>query len=212
MAIHESQSLFWERMIAQSKIFCDRYVDKFSEIFPDNLNGVSSSKLYSAINNCHPSFIRVEADEVTYPMHIILRYEIEKGLFDGTIKVKNLPKVWNDKMEEYLGIIPTSDSLGVLQDVHWSGGAFGYFPSYTLGAMYACQFYEKMLRDFNDNSINIIDGDLVRIKNWLNKNIHQLGRLYTPDDLAMKVTGEPLNPEIFINYLENKYSEIYHLN
>ena len=212
MAIHESQSLFWERMVAQNKMFCDRYIDKFSEIFPDNLYGVSSNKLYSAINKCHPSFIRVEADEVTYPMHIILRYEIEKGLFDGTIKVENLPNVWNDKMEEYLGIIPTSDSLGLLQDVHWSGGAFGYFPSYTLGAMYACQFYEKMLRDFNDNSINIIDGDLVSIKNWLNKNIHQLGRLYTPDDLAMKVTGEPLNPEIFINYLENKYSEIYQLN
>ena len=212
MAIHESQSLFWERMVAQNKMFCDRYIDKYSEIFPDNLNGVSSNKLYSAINSCHPSFIRVEADEVTYPMHIILRYEIEKGLFDGTIKVKNLPKVWNDKMEEYLGIIPTSDSFGVLQDVHWSGGAFGYFPSYTLGAIYACQFYEKMLRDFNDNSINIIDGDLVCIKNWLNKNIHQLGRLYSPDDLAIKVTGEPLNPGIFINYLKNKYSEIYQLN
>jgi carboxypeptidase Taq len=212
MAIHESQSLFWERMVAQNKMFCDRYIDKFSEIFPDNLSGVSSNKLYSAINKCHPSFIRVEADEVTYPMHIILRYEIEKGLFDGTIKVENLPNVWNDKMEEYLGIIPTSDSLGLLQDVHWSGGAFGYFPSYTLGAMYACQFYEKMLRDFNDNSVKFIDGDFLCIKNWLNKNIHQLGRLYTPDDLAMKVTGESLNPDIYINYLKNKYSEIYQLN
>jgi carboxypeptidase Taq len=212
MAIHESQSLFWERMIAQNKMFCDRYIDKFAEIFPEKLNGISSSKLYSAINYCHPSFIRVEADEVTYPMHIILRYEIEKGLFDGTIKIKNLPKIWNDKMEEYLGIIPTSDSLGVLQDVHWSGGAFGYFPSYTLGAMYACQFYEKMMRDFNDNLITIIDGGLGCIKNWLNSNIHQLGRLYSPDDLAMKVTGEALNPDIFINYLENKYSEIYQLN
>ena len=212
MAIHESQSLFWERMIAQGKNFCTRYFDKFIEVFPDSLNGVSVDKLYNAINICRPSFIRVEADEVTYPMHIILRYEIEKGLFDGTIKVKNLPEVWNGMMEEFLGICPSTDGQGVLQDVHWSGGAFGYFPSYTLGAIYACQFYNKMLIDLK-NVPDLIDrGNFAIIKVWLNENIHLQGRLYSPDNLALKVTGQPLNPDIFINYLKNKYNAISELN
>ena len=212
MAIHESQSLFWERMVAQGRSFCIRYFDKFKAVFPESLNGISVEKLYKAINVCRPSLIRVEADEVTYPMHIILRYEIEKGLFDGTIKVKNLPEVWNVKMEEYLGIHPSTNCQGVLQDVHWSGGAFGYFPSYTLGAMYACQFYNKMAIDLNDVPSIIERGDLSVIKAWLNKNIHQQGRLYSPEDLALKVTGQTLNPAIFINYLKNKYNAIYRLN
>lgn len=212
MAVHESQSLFWERMIAQGKSFCTRYFDKFAEVFPESLNGVSVNKLYNAINVCRPSVIRVEADEVTYAMHIILRFEIEKGLFDGTIEVKNLPEVWGGKMDEYLGILPSTDSQGVLQDVHWSGGAFGYFPSYTLGAMYACQFYNKMLIDLKDVPVLIEKGDFAFIKAWLNKNIHQQGRLYSLDDLAVKVTGQPLNPDIFINYLKSKYNAIYGLN
>ena len=212
MAIHESQSLFWERMIAQDKSFCARYLDIFVKMFPEKLHDISLHVFYSAINLCRPSFIRVEADEVTYPMHIILRYEIEKGLFDETIKVKNLPEIWNDKMEEYLGIRPPTDAQGVLQDVHWSGGAFGYFPSYTLGAMYACQFYNKMLIDVRNVCTRIEGGDFACVKRWLNDNIHQQGRLYTPDDLALKITGQKLNPDIFISYLKKKYSEIYRLN
>ena len=212
MGIHESQSLFWERMIAQGESFCARYLDVFVEMFPDALGGVSLDNFYSAINLCCPSFIRVEADEVTYPMHIILRYEIEKGLFDETIQVKDLPEVWNDKMEEYLGIRPLTDSQGVLQDVHWSGGAFGYFPSYTLGAMYACQFYNKMSTDLENTSGRIKNGDFVSIKKWLNDNIHKQGRIYSSENLALKVTGQKLNPDIFVNYLNKKYSEIYRLN
>ena len=158
------------------------------------------------------SFIRVEADELTYPVHIILRYEIEKSLFDGTLKVKDLPDAWNDKMEEYLGIRPSTDTLGALQDVHWSGGAFGYFPSYTLGAMYACQFYNKMMVDIKDIPERIEQGDLACIKTWLNENIHRQGRLYSPDQLAEKVTGQTLQPDIFINYLKTKYNTIYGLN
>lgn len=212
MAIHESQSLFWERMIAQGKSFCIRYLDKFIEVFPESLQGVTAERLYEAINICQPSFIRVEADEITYPMHIILRYEIERALFDGTLRVKDLPEVWNSKMEEYLGIRPSTDTLGVLQDVHWSGGAFGYFPSYTLGAMYACQFYNKMLADLKDVPARIEEGDLTCIKNWLNENIHQQGRLHSPDDLARKVTGQGLNPDVFIDYLKAKYNAIYGLD
>ena len=211
MAIHESQSLFWERMIAQNFYFCDYYLNLFVETFPEALQGVSSNTLYAAINRCDPSFIRVEADEVTYPLHIILRYEIEKGLFDESISVKDLPDVWNDKMEEYLGVRPSSNSEGVLQDVHWSGGAFGYFPSYTLGAMYACQFYSKMLLDLNDIPENIKGGNFSYIKKWLNDNIHKQGRLYSPENLIYKVTGDEINPDFFISYLKQKYGEIYRL-
>jgi carboxypeptidase Taq len=187
MGIHESQSLFWERMIAQSRSFCSHYLATFQSVFNGQFDGVSGDQLYDAVNNCEPSLIRVEADEITYPLHIILRYELEKGLFDGSIQVNDLPGIWNDRMEEYLGIRPPSDSLGVLQDVHWSSGSFGYFPSYTLGAIYACQF-------FND---------------WLNKNIHRLGRLYSAEDLVKKVTGEPLNPHLYMSYLKEKYGAIY---
>ena len=198
-------------MIAQGRSFCARYLDLFVKMFPEKLHSVSLDDFYAAINLCRPSFIRVEADEVTYPMHIILRYEIEKGLFDETIKVKNLPKIWNDKMEEYLGIRPPTDAQGVLQDVHWSGGAFGYFPSYSLGAMYACQFYSKMLLDIGDIPKKIKEGNFSCIKKWLNDNIHQKGRLYSTDDLILKVTGEKLDPCFFIDYLKKKYSEIYKL-
>jgi carboxypeptidase Taq len=211
MAIHESQSLFWERMVAQNKYFCEYYLNIFIETFPEKLSGVSLDSLYCAINQCEPSFIRVEADEVTYPIHIILRYEIEKDLFDGSITVKDLPDVWNSKMEEYLGIRPSSDSEGVLQDVHWSGGAFGYFPSYTLGAMYACQFYSKMLTDIGDILKEMKEGNFSNIKKWLNVNIHQKGRLYSTDDLILNITGKKLDPQFFIDYLKNKYSEIYKL-
>ncbi|KMP12547.1 carboxypeptidase [Candidatus Nitromaritima sp. SCGC AAA799-C22] len=212
MGVHESQSLFWERMIAQTKSFCVRYRDTFAEMFPETLEYVTAQSLYEAINRSQPSFIRVEADEATYPMHIILRYEVEKGLFDGTIKVSRLPEVWNDKMEEYLGIRPPTDTLGVLQDVHWSGGSFGYFPSYTLGAMYACQFYSKMKEDLSDVPGRIEAGDLGSIKNWLNENIHKLGRLYTPDKMLRMITGNPLDPDVFTEYLKMKYRAIYRLN
>jgi len=210
--IHESQSLFWERMIAQQKSFCAHYLDLFRETFPDNLNRIDLQTFYEGINASQPSFIRVEADEVTYPMHVILRYEIEKGLFDGTFAVQQLPKIWNDKMEDYLGIRPPSDQQGVLQDVHWSGGSFGYFPSYTLGAMYAVQFYNSLKKEMPDLEEQIAQGKLSLVKNWLNKNIHSQGRLYSTEDLLRKVTGEILNPEYFISYIKNKYQKIYRLN
>ncbi len=212
MAVHESQSLLWERMIGQGLSFCDHYLDAFAGMFPQNFQGVTAQSLYRAINKSQPSLVRVEADEVTYPMHIILRYEIEKGLFDGTVRVADLPAVWNDKMEECLGIRPPTDTLGVLQDVHWSGGAFGYFPSYTLGAMYGCQFYKTMEKELPDIDDYIGSGNFAPIKTWLNEKIHGQGRLYTPDQLARRVTGEGLNPDIFIEHLKTKYSAIYRLS
>ena len=172
--IHESQSLFWERMISKQRAFCEHYMELFTQTFPDNLKGVDVQAFYEAINICRPSFIRVESDEVTYPMHIILRYEIEKGIFDGTYAVSELPEVWNNKMEEYLGIRPATDTEGILQDVHWSGGAFGYFPSYTFGAMYACQFYNAMKQESPDLESWIREGRFQSIRQWLGeKNSRQ---------------------------------------
>jgi len=212
MGIHESQSLFWERMIAQNKAFCARYMETFQTTFPNNMQGVSVDSLYEAINTCNPSFIRVEADELTYPLHVILRFEIEKGLFDGTVSVDELPELWNDKMVDYLGVRPPTDTLGVLQDVHWSGGAFGYFPSYTLGAMYACQFYRTMRSELPDTGKHIEEGKFAPIKTWLNEKIHSQGSLYSPQELVQKVTSEPLNPDYFIDYLKTKYRAIYQMN
>ena len=209
--IHESQSLFWERMISKQKAFCDHYMELFTKTFPDNLKGVGSQAFNEAINICRPSFIRVEADEVTYPMHIILRYEIEKGIFDGTYTVSDLPEVWNNKMQDYLGICPATDAEGILQDVHWSGGAFGYFPSYTFGAMYACQFYNAMRQESPDLENWIREGKFQPIKQWLNQKIHVKGKLLSTGALLKEVTGEVLNPGHFITYLKSKYHEIYRL-
>jgi carboxypeptidase Taq len=212
MAMHESQSLFWERMIAQGKSFCARYLPLLEETFPQNFKGVIPEQLYEAVNASGPSLIRVEADEVTYPMHVILRYELEKGLFDGSIQVEHLPEIWNAKMKEYLGVEPPTDTLGVLQDTHWSGGAFGYFPSYTLGAIYASQFYQALMRTIPDTEKLVEAGELAPIREWLGAQIHQRGRLLSVPDLVKKVTGEKLNPEIFLDYLKNKYRQIYRLN
>ncbi len=212
MGIHESQSLFWERMIAQSRVFCAHYFETICEAFPGSLQRATVDTFYQAINACKPDFIRVEADELTYPLHIILRFEIEKGLFEDSIAVDDLPDVWNEKMATYLGIKPPTDTLGVLQDSHWSSGAFGYFPSYTLGAIYACQFYKAMQKEVPDTEKNIQAGNFASIKNWLNEKIHSQGRLYTPQELVLGVTGESLNPQHLIEYLKTKYSTLYKLD
>lgn len=212
MAIHESQSLFWERMIAQGSSFCSRYLPLIAQKFPQNFKDVTPEMLYEAVNVSQPSLIRVEADEVTYPMHVILRYELEKGLFDGSINVEHLPEIWNAKMKEYLGVEPPTDTLGVLQDTHWSGGAFGYFPSYTLGAIYASQFYHALLKALPDAEKQIESGNLSDIRGWLGREIHQQGRLLSVPDLVKQVTGEKLNPDHFLSYLKTKYRKIYRLN
>ena len=212
MGIHESQSLFWERMIAQSRAFCTGSLASFRAAFPQNFAGVTAEALYKAVNQCQPSLIRVEADEVTYPLHIILRYELERGLFDGSVAVDDLPGLWSEKMQQYLGIRPPTDTLGVLQDVHWSGGSFGYFPSYTLGAMYACQFYLAMKKEMPDTETQVEKRNFAPIKNWLNAKIHSQGRVFSPGELAERVTGEALNPAHFIDYLEKKYTDLYELD
>lgn len=211
ISLHESQSLLWERHIGLSKPFWKRYWSKVQETFTHIPNNLTSDDIYLAANVVEPTFIRVESDEVTYPMHVILRYEIEQGLFDGSIQVEDLPKVWNQKMKEYLGIIPETDTKGVLQDIHWSFGAFGYFPSYLCGAMLAAHIFNHMKTKIENLDQKIIDGNFNILREWLNKNIHEKGSLLSLDDLMIEVTGEKLNPKYFIDYLEKKYTEIYDL-
>ncbi|WP_226680169.1 carboxypeptidase M32 [Sutcliffiella horikoshii] len=207
--IHESQSRFLENMVGRSKEFWTYFYKDLQDHFPHQLQNVSLEDFYAATNRVDPSFIRVEADELTYNLHIMIRYEIEKGLFAGEYEVKDLPKVWNEKIEEYLGITPPTDTLGVLQDVHWSFGGFGYFPSYSLGNLYAAQILYTFIKEMPDFYDKIEQGDFMAIRGWLRENIHQYGKLYSPNELIVKVTGEELDAKYLVRYLEEKYSAIY---
>jgi len=212
MGIHESQSLFYERMVGQSRHFWKYAWPVACEFFPQLAKEHSVEEMYRALNVVTPSLIRVDADEVTYSLHVILRFEIERDLFNGNLAIEDLPKVWNEKMKSYLGVVPPSDKEGVLQDVHWSAGLYGYFPSYSLGAMYACQFYNKAKEEIPELEEQLAQGQFEPIKAWLGKKIHQKGSLLpSGDELCQAVTGEPLNPAHFLRYLRSKYSEIYQL-
>jgi carboxypeptidase Taq len=168
-------------------------------------------QFYVAINRVKPSLIRVEADELTYNLHIMLRFEIEQDLIEGRTQAEELPDLWNTKIKEYLGIVPTSDADGVLQDVHWSLGAFGYFPTYTIGNLYAVQFYEQARLEIPHLEDEIAAGQLLVLRRWLEQKIHRWGRTFTPDHLAQRVTGKSLNPDPFLSYVERKYGELYKL-
>ena len=209
MGLHESQSRFWENMITKSHLFWEFYFKEFKQKFSKQLEDVSFEKWYNHINAVRPSMIRIKADEVTYCLHVILRFEIEKGLIEGSIEVKDLPKIWNEKMKELLGVEPKNDAEGVLQDVHWSGGMFGYFPSYALGTIYAAQLFDKLMKDQPEAKEKILNGDLSSIKEWLEKNVHSYARTMKADDIVKKVCGEGLNIDKYIEYLNKKYLDIY---
>ncbi len=211
MGVHESQSRFWENMIGRSYTFWKCHYEELRKIFPEQFEGVSLEAFYRAINKVEPSLIRVEADEVTYNLHVMVRYEIEKALINQEIQVADLPEIWNAKMQAYLGVVPPNNQKGVLQDVHWSGGAFGYFPSYTLGNIYAAQIENAIRKEFPDLDEMICRGELLRIKAWLGDKIHRHGKLLQPAEIMKSVTGEEINPQYLIDYLENKYKEIYAL-
>lgn len=209
MGIHESQSRFWENIIGRSKGFWERYYKDLQKVFPEQLKDVSLENFHRAINRVEPTLIRVEADEVTYNLHVMIRYEIEKALINGEIKVSELPRVWNEKMKEYLGITPPNDTKGVLQDVHWAGGSFGYFPSYTLGNIFAAQLYNTAKKEIRDFDTLISKGELISIKKWLSEKIHKFGKLMEPSEIIKEATGEDINPTYLIDYLESKYKDIY---
>jgi len=204
MGIHESQSLFYENILARDRAFWERNYELLKEYADGQFDQVSLDEFYRAINEAKPSFIRIESDDLTYALHIIIRYEIEKGLFNDEIQVEDLPQVWNDKYEEYLGIRPSTNAEGVLQDVHWSGGSFGYFPSYALGYMYAAQLKHAMLKDLPDYEELLRNGDLLPIKNWLTENVHQYGKTKEPLEIIKLATGEGLSAKYLANYLQEK--------
>ncbi|ESU32740.1 hypothetical protein G3A_09830 [Bacillus sp. 17376] len=209
--IHESQSRFLENMVGRSEEFWKYFYPKLQEHFPEQLGKVGLDDFYRATNAVQPSFVRVEADELTYNLHIMVRYEIEKALIAGEIEAKDLPGIWNAKMKDYLGISPSTDSEGVLQDIHWSFGGLGYFPSYSLGNLYAAQILNKIKKDLPDFYESIERGNFSVIQDWLRENIHQYGMLYTPNELIVKATGEELNAVYLVQYLEEKYSKVYKL-
>ncbi len=209
LGIHESQSRFYENQIGRSKYFINYMIDLIHLIFP-NIRSFKSDQMYLFFNQVRPSFIRTEADEVTYNLHIILRFEIEELLINRKIKVTDLPEVWNNKMKELLGITPENDRLGVLQDVHWSYGYIGYFPTYSLGNLYSAQIANQMRSEL-DLDYLISRGQFGEILQWLRKNIHIHGSLYYPNELIKNITGEELNPDYFMKYIQEKYTEIYQI-
>ena len=211
LGIHESQSRLWENCVGRSRPFWRFFYPVLQQTFHDQLRGVGIDQFYAAINCVKPSLIRVEADELTYNLHIMLRFEIEQDLLEDKIQPDDLPTIWNQKMEEYLGIVSPSDADGVLQDVHWSFGAFGYFPTYTLGNLYSVQFFEQAKLEIPNLEHEIAAGQLLSLRRWLEQKIHRWGRMFTPAHLAQRVTGATVSPEPFLNYAEKKYGEIYQL-
>lgn len=210
MGIHESQSRFWENVIGRSRPFWERYFGELQKRFPGQLD-MPVDQFYRGNNVVKPSLIRIEADELTYNLHIIIRYEMEKLIFNEGAKASELPALWNDKYREYLGVSPANDAEGVLQDVHWSGGAFGYFPSYSLGNMYAAQFAHTMEKELAGMWSLVGKGELHPIKDWLTERVYRYGKLRTPAELIQSVTGKPLDPQYLVTYLTKKYSDIYKL-
>lgn len=210
MGVHESQSRFYENILGRSKEFWTYFYPEIQKEFPE-FDGISIDEFYRGINIVQPSLIRTESDELTYSIHIIIRYEIEKAFINGEVDVDKLPELWNDKYEEYLGVRPSNDAEGILQDMHWGGGSIGYFPSYALGNLYGAQFLHKMEQDIPDLHARIEKGELNVVHDFLKENIHKYGCEYKPTELIKKVTGEELTAKYFIDYLNKKYSDIYNL-
>jgi carboxypeptidase Taq len=189
--------------------FWEWYYPKFQEHYPEQTKGVSLEDFYKAINKVEPSFIRVEADEATYNLHIMLRLEIEVELLEGKISAKDLPEIWNSRFESYLGIKPTNDADGCLQDVHWSFGLFGYFSTYALGNLVSLQLWEKINQDIPTLDNQLRTGDFGELLQWLNTKVHVSGSKFEPQELVERVTGSKINGDAYIKYLDEKYSKIY---
>lgn len=209
LAVHESQSRLWENLVGRSLPFWQHFYPRLQELFPEQLGHVSLAAFYKGINRVQPSLIRVEADEATYNLHIMLRLEIELSLIERKIEVKDLPAIWNTKMEEYLGLTPPDDAHGVLQDIHWSQGMFGYFSTYALGNLISCQLWEKVNQDIPDLEDQIRQGTFDALLAWLVQEVHQHGNKFEPQDLVQRVTGSKITPEPYLNYLKAKFAAIY---
>lgn len=209
MGIHESQSRFWENIIGRSYEFWTYFYKDLLNIFTVQFVEVDIDSFYRAINQVQPSLIRVEADELTYNLHIMVRYELEKALIGGDLSLADLPGAWNEKMRDYIGVVPENDAVGVLQDIHWAGGSFGYFPSYSLGNIYAAQFEAALRRDIPNYREAVRTGQFEVIKSWLGDKIHKYGKMLEPKEILQAVTGEAINASYLTVYLETKYHQVY---
>lgn len=209
MGIHESQSLFWENVVARSEEFWDWAFPRLRDVFPDQLKDQDVHSFYMAINKMRPSLNRVESDELTYNLHIILRFEMERDLISGSLEVADVPAMWNEKMMTALGVAPQNDAEGCLQDVHWSFGGIGYFPSYTLGKLYAAMQWNAMQQAIPDVKNRIANGNFAPILAWLRTNIHDYGRTETPQEIIERVSGRPLTEVDFLSYVDAKARNVY---
>jgi carboxypeptidase Taq len=209
MGFHESQSRFVENIIGRSKEFWSYFFPKFKKFTGDTFSKISLDEFVYVINYVKPSKIRIEADEVTYGLHIIIRFNIERDLFLEKISVDELPQIWNEYYMKYLGVQIKNDSEGVMQDTHWASGSYGYFPSYALGNIYSGQLLTHMETEIQDWKTQIMNGNFKNIKQWLIKNVHSYGNLYDPPELIELITGKELYVEPYLNYLNKKYSTIY---
>ena len=209
LGIHESQSRLWENQIGRSLEFCEWVIPLWREFFPGKMDDVSPEMLWRSVNQIQPSFIRTESDEATYNLHIMIRYELEKMMIEGDIEVDQIPDIWNEYYDRYLGISPPNRKLGVLQDIHWCMGAIGYFPTYTLGNLYAAQLLESARNDIVDHDENIRNGMFGPLLDWMRKKIHTRGSILEPAELIEEATGRPPTPEPFVSYLASKVSRLY---
>jgi carboxypeptidase Taq len=209
LSIHESQSRLWENHVGRNKDYWTHWYPNLQADFPKNLKKVNLDKFYAGINQVGPNLIRTEADELHYHFHVLIRYEIEKGLIEGSLSTEDLDKVWNEKYKKYLGISAKDANSGILQDVHWGHGSFGYFPTYSLGSFYAAQFFAQAQKDIPKLDKKLSRGRTQPLLDWLRENIHQHGRRYEADELCNRITGESLNVDHFLSYANDKYLNIY---
>ena len=211
LALHESQSRLWENLVGRSLPFWEHFYPRLQETFPAQLGNVNLNTFYKGINKVEPSLIRVEADEATYNLHIMLRLELEIAMVDGSVRLKDLPEAWNARMEEYLGVTPPNNTLGVLQDIHWADGYIGYFSTYALGNLVSVQLWERILSDIPDLSDQIRRGEFSALLGWLREKIHRHGAKFAAQELVQRVTGSGIDPAPYMRYLKGKYSQIYGL-
>jgi carboxypeptidase Taq len=212
LGIHESQSRMWENLVGRSRAFWQYFFPAAQGAFSESLGDVAMNDFYFAINDVRPTLIRVEADEATYTLHIIVRFELEQALLKGDLSVADLPGAWNEKYKTYLGIEPPSDADGVLQDVHWSAGLIGYFPTYTLGNLYAAQFFEQAEADLGPLGPQFAEGQFAPLRGWLAREIHQRGQCYTAAELVQEITGKPLSHAPLMAHLRGKLAPLFGLN
>jgi carboxypeptidase Taq len=209
LGFHESQSRMWENLVGRSRAFWQHFLPLLKETFPDQLGAADVEQFYRAINRSRPALVRVEADELTYNLHIMLRFELELALLEGALAVADLPAAWNARMQEYLGLTPPNDGLGVLQDVHWSGGMVGYFPTYTLGNVISAQLFERASAELPGLAEQFAAGTFDGLLGWLRRNLHIHGRKFTPNELLQRIVGGGIQAGPYLKYLRGKFGELY---